>query len=146
MVQIWDDFEACSDDFGQISGHLPGFCPLLKMNLARKNPVFMRVCGGSAHFPTFFFYLIVIKKLNIIYNRQKKVGFWPETRKAKILTKVKSKNNIGRGKLREISKNGIMFQFFIFYVILNMRHNFIYVLIKGIILVKSVFSLYLYLN
>ena len=54
-----------SDDFGQICGHLPTFCPLLKMDLASKNHVFMRVCGLKAHFPTFFPYLIVIKSFNI---------------------------------------------------------------------------------
>nr|DAV53805.1 MAG TPA: hypothetical protein [Caudoviricetes sp.] len=38
------------------------------MDLATKNLAFMRVCGLSAHFPTFFSYLIAIKKLKI-YNK-----------------------------------------------------------------------------
>lgn len=33
-----------------------GFCPVLKMKLATKNPAFAMVCGLPAHFPTFFCY------------------------------------------------------------------------------------------
>jgi hypothetical protein len=36
-------FERLRMFLGRKSGHLPGFCPLLKTDLATKNPVFMRV-------------------------------------------------------------------------------------------------------
>lgn len=53
-------------------------CPLLahfkKQKWPREKPVFMRVCGFPAHFPTYFSYLIVIKNIKNINNWRKKVG------------------------------------------------------------------------
>jgi len=56
---------------GEFCGHLPTFCPLLKMDLTGKDPVFMRVFGPFARF---YFYLIAIKNLIIYNNKRKKVG------------------------------------------------------------------------
>ena len=64
-----------------------GFCPLLKTKVATKNLGKSKVCGLSAHLPTFF--LLLIEKREILNNSliiqflkkflRKKVGFWPRT-------------------------------------------------------------------
>lgn len=54
LVDFWRNFSNFTDDFDRKNGQLPTFCPLFKTKMATKNPVFMRVCGFFAHFPTFF--------------------------------------------------------------------------------------------
>lgn len=54
LVDFGRDFSNFTDDFDRKNDQLPTFCPLLKTKMATKNPVFMRLCGFSAHFPAFF--------------------------------------------------------------------------------------------
>jgi hypothetical protein len=45
-------------DFGQISAHLPGFCPLLKHGFGQGKWLIYGLFWPFAHFPTFFLKLL----------------------------------------------------------------------------------------
>ena len=60
-----------SDDFGQICGHLPIFCPLLKPRFGQQKP---SIYAGL--------------RLKVYSNSEKKVGFWPRVKMEEIMSKI----------------------------------------------------------
>ncbi len=68
-------------NFGQFSGHLPGFCPLLKTGFGHEKP---RIYAGLRAFcplSHFFSKTIMIKSFKIYSNWRKKSGFLTKTEK-----------------------------------------------------------------
>lgn len=71
--------------YGRFCPEKVGFCPVLFQKWAAGNHWGARLCGFSAHFPTFFSYLMRRKNIKIIYNWQKKWVFGQRVKKTALV-------------------------------------------------------------
>lgn len=77
-----------SDDFGQICGHLPTFCPLLKPRFGQQKPSIYAGLRAQSPLSHFFSSTIMIESLKVYSNIEKKVGFWPRVKMEEIMSKI----------------------------------------------------------
>lgn len=88
-MKKWDEIGAENRNFGQISGHLPGFCPLLKHHFDQQKPSVyagLRAFWSISHF---FLQTIMIKSLNIYINMPDKSGLLTKLIYGGILMSIK---------------------------------------------------------
>jgi hypothetical protein len=67
-----------SDDFGQICGHLPTFCPLLKPRFGQQKPSIYAGLRAQSPLSHFFSSTIMIESLKVYSNSEKKWVFGHE--------------------------------------------------------------------
>ena len=94
-----------------------GFCPFIFQKWAGGNRCGTRVCGFSAHFPTFSLHLNAKKNKEKYIKWKIKVGFWPED---------SCRSDFRHSPVKFSSIRLLPFLFFSGCVILLLRHNSIF--------------------
>lgn len=94
-----------------------GFCPFIFQKWAGGNRCGTRVCGFSAHFPTFSLHLNAKKNKEKYIKWKIKVGFWPED---------SCRSDFRHSPVKFSSIRLLPFLFFLMYGILTLRHNSIF--------------------